>query len=106
MKLVTVREFRNKSGALLEELKETGEIVLTSNGRPVAVITAVAGDDLEEQLKAMRRGRALAALDRIRATARARGLDTLTIDDVDKEIAETRRALGPAASGRAGRKRK
>jgi prevent-host-death family protein len=106
MKLVTVREFRNRSGVLLDELKETGEIVLTSNGRPVAVITAVAGDDLEEQLKALRRGRALAALDRIRATARARGLDTLTMDDVDKEITETRRELGASARGSAGRKRK
>lgn len=106
MKLVTVREFRSKSGVLLGELEEEGEIVLTSNGRPVAVVSAVSGDDLEEQLMALRRGRALVSLEKIRESARRRGLDALSAGEIERAVKEVRRGRGGDSGKGAGRKAK
>jgi hypothetical protein len=41
--------------------------VLTLNGRPIALVTPASGEDLEEQLLAVRRARAGIALRRLRA---------------------------------------
>jgi antitoxin (DNA-binding transcriptional repressor) of toxin-antitoxin stability system len=66
------------------------EIVLTSNGRPFALLTDVDEDTFEQKITALRRTRARALLDRIRDGARAGGLDRLTMRQVDAIIARTR----------------
>ena len=65
--------------------------IVTANGRPFAVMTPVGPDTVEEEILAIRRARARAALSRIRAKARADGLDKMTMDEVDAVIAEVRR---------------
>jgi len=91
MKFVSVREFKGKSGRAWKALSEERDIVLTSNGRPVAMLTAVTEDGVEESLKALRKARALLALDRIQAGSLDRGLDRLTARDIESEISEVRR---------------
>ena len=91
MKFVSLRDFRTKTAAIRRALKEQREIVLTANGRPIAVVTDVNEDNFEESLEALRRSRARAALARIRADAKARGLDNLTMEQIDAIIAEARR---------------
>ena len=91
MKFVTVRELRSKTAALRKDLEEEQEIVLTANGRPFAVVSRVEPDALEQELQAIRRARAAAAVARIRTAAKAKGLSRLTMADIDRLIAETRR---------------
>jgi hypothetical protein len=57
--------------------------VITANGRPFAVMTRVEPDKLEEEILAIRRARAAAALSRIRVKAKAEGLDRLTMEQID-----------------------
>lgn len=90
MKFVTVRELRSKTAALRKDLEEEQEIVLTANGRPFAVVSRVEPDALEQELQAIRRARAAAAVARIRTAAKAKGLSRLTMADIDRLIAETR----------------
>jgi antitoxin (DNA-binding transcriptional repressor) of toxin-antitoxin stability system len=90
MKFVTVRELRSKTAALRKDLEEEQEIVLTANGRPFAVMSRVEPDALEQELQAIRRARAAAAVARIRAAAKTKGLNRLTMADIDRLIAETR----------------
>jgi hypothetical protein len=74
-----------------KDLKAESEIVITANGRPFAVMTRVDPDKVEEEVLAIRRARGLAALSRIRAKAKAEGLDRLTMQQIDDVISEVRR---------------
>ena len=91
MKFVTIREFRNKTAEVREDLKTEGEIVLTANGRPFALLSRVEPDSVEQEVRALRRARARVAVERMRAQAKQRGLDGMTMDQVDELIAAVRR---------------
>ncbi len=92
MKFVTIRELRSKTASIRKDLAQEREIVLTANGRPFAVVTPVEPDSVEEELQAIRRARAKVAVERLRTQARAKGLDRLTMGEIDAIVAETRRA--------------
>lgn len=95
MELVTVRDLRIRPGDVWRRLRDHHDVVITSNGRPIAVMVEVAeGSDIDDTLAALRRIRAQSAVSRMRRTAAAKGLDQLTSDDVDAEIAATRRERG------------
>lgn len=91
MKFVTIRELRSKTATIRKDLDEDREIVLTANGRPFAVVSRIEPDSVEEELQAIRRARAKVAVERLRAQAKAKGLNRLTMDDIDAMIAEARR---------------
>jgi antitoxin (DNA-binding transcriptional repressor) of toxin-antitoxin stability system len=91
MRFVSVRDLRGRSGEIWRSLPEEKELVLTSNGRPIAILSAVSEDSVEESLAAIRRARAavaLAALQRRSATTRA---GRLKLREIDAEIAAARR---------------
>ena len=90
MKFITIRDLRNNTASLRRNLQAEREVVITANGRPFAVMTRVEPDQLEEEILAIRRARSRAAISRIRAKAKAEGLDHLTIDQINEFIAETR----------------
>jgi antitoxin (DNA-binding transcriptional repressor) of toxin-antitoxin stability system len=92
MKFVSVRELRSKTATIRQDLARAREIVLTANGRPFALMTPVGPDTVEEELQALRRARARAAVERLRAQAKAAGAGHLTAAAIDQEIAATRRA--------------
>jgi len=91
MKFITIRDLRGNTAQLRKDLQKDGEIVLTANGRPFALMTPIDPDSVEEEVVAIRRARAQAALGRIRAKAKAGGLDRMGMGEVDALIAEVRR---------------
>ena len=91
MKFVTIRELRSKTATIRKDLDQDREIVLTANGRPFAVVSRIEPDSVEEELQAIRRARAKVAVERLRAHAKAKGLNRLTMDDIDAMVAEARR---------------
>ena len=95
MKFVSVRELRARTAAIRRELDEHHDIVLTTNGRPFAILSGADPENLEQQLLALRRARARLALDRVRARAKASGSATLSAAEIDKEVADSRRGRRP-----------
>jgi antitoxin (DNA-binding transcriptional repressor) of toxin-antitoxin stability system len=91
MKFITVRDLRSNTAAIRRDLASEEEIVLTANGRPFAVMTRVEPETLEDEVQAIRRARARLAVERIRAKAKAVGLDRMSMDDIDAVVAEARR---------------
>ncbi len=91
MKFISIRDLRSNTASFRKDLETEREIVLTANGRPFAVMTSVSSNTVEEELLAIRRARARTALSRIRARARAKGLDTLSSRQIDALIAKVRR---------------
>jgi len=89
MKFMSIREFRNQP--IQKAIADERQIVLTANGQPIAIISAVDPATLDDELDALRRARAQLALDRIRAKVKEAGADTLSMKDIDSEIAAARR---------------
>lgn len=89
MKFLSVRDLRNRPGRVWKTIRGK-EMVLTANGKPVAILVGVEEDDLEETLAALRRARAQAAVSRLRAQAAKTGTNVLTQEEVDAEISAAR----------------
>ena len=92
MKFVSVRDLRGKSADIWRELPAEREMVITSNGRPVAILAAVNESNLEESLAAFRQARAIDAVASVQRRSVARGADALTSEDINAEIATVREA--------------
>ena len=93
MKFITIRDFRSRSALIQRELPVEKEMVLTSNGKPVAIISAVSEADLEETLNAIRRARVSLAVTLLQSGSLGKGKNYITSDEINAEIKETRRKL-------------
>ena len=98
MEFVSIRDLRLKPSEVWDKLRQRREIVLTSNGRPVAIIAGVREDDVEETVAALRRARAQAAVSRLRRAAIERGADRLSAAEIESEIVLARRERGAAST--------
>ena len=94
MKFMTIKDLRTSTAAMRRNLEAEEEIVLTANGRPIALLTAVDPEHLEQELLASRKARARAALDRIRSRAQAAGTADLPMRAVTEVVGKAR-ALRP-----------
>ena len=92
MKFVSVRDLRGKSADIWRQLPDEREMVITSNGRPVAILAAVNESNLEESLAAFRQARAIDAVASLQRRSVACGADALTPDEIEAEIAAVREA--------------
>lgn len=93
MRFVSVRELSTRPGEIWKMAKET-DLVITSNGKPVAVLSGVTEATLEKSLAAIRRGRALIALDEMQKKSLKAGLDRLSESRIETEIRAARRGRG------------
>ena len=92
MKFVTVRELRGRTSELWEELARQRELIVTNNGKPIAILSATDAESLEMSLRNLRRCRAADALSGLQREAERSGLDRLASDEVDEEIQAFRKA--------------
>lgn len=90
MKFVSSRDIRVNPRPIFEALGEENEIVVTSRGKPVALLVGVSGEDLEEMVRLVRRARAQLAVSRMRKAAAREGLDRMGQEEIEVEIAATR----------------
>jgi prevent-host-death family protein len=91
MRFTSVRDLRNRPGSILRDSVKAEEIVLTSNGKPVALVVPVDGDTLEEELRVYRQVRVQVAIERMQRAAKAAGLDSMTLDKIEGIIKDVRR---------------
>lgn len=91
MKFMTVREFRGKTGMVRESLKQDEEIILTTGGKPFALVSVINPEFLDKELLAVRRARAKVALERIQSDSARTGTCKMTISEIDSIIQDSRR---------------
>ncbi len=91
MRFVSVRDLRAKSAEIWRDLEGEREMVVTSNGRPIAILAAVDETNLESSLRAFRRARAIDAVTGLQRGSAERGSDTVKPSEVEAEIAAARR---------------
>ena len=88
MKFVTIRDFRNQTATIREELAREHEIVVTANGKPMAILAHVDEESFEKRLEALRRERVQRLLNRIRERSKKAGVDHMSMKEIDAEIAK------------------
>ncbi|HEC61579.1 MAG TPA: type II toxin-antitoxin system prevent-host-death family antitoxin [bacterium] len=91
MQFASARDLRNRPGNIWKELKKNEEIVITSNGKPVALMISVNEDNLEEEVKAHRQAKVQLSITRMQKGAKEKGLDRMTLEEINGIITETRR---------------
>lgn len=92
MRFVTVRDLRGRPAQVWQELSRRGELIITSNGKPIAILASTTEETLEESLRAIRAARALRALAELRHDSARRGTDRLSCKAINAEIAAVRRS--------------
>ena len=92
MKFITVRDLRSTPGQVWKALPEEQEIVITNNGKPIALLTPLTDSDLEDTIAAVRRARAINAVQKMQAAAVAKGLSRMTMKEIDQEVQEYRKS--------------
>ena len=91
MEFVPYRLIRNGPDALRRKLEDQGELVVTVDGKPFAVMIDLSeNDDLDEILLMVSRLRAQMAVRAIRSQARRNGLDKISVRGVDEIVQKTR----------------
>lgn len=90
MKFISVRDLRGKSAEVWKHLPQEREVVVTSNGRPIAILSAVNESNLEESLSAIRQARAAEAVMSLQRRSVERGTDGITPGEIDAEIKAVR----------------
>ena len=90
MKFISVRDLRGKSAEVWKDLPAEREVVVTSNGRPIAILSAVNESNLEESLSAIRQARAAEAVMSLQRRSVERGTEGITMEEIDTEIKAVR----------------
>ena len=91
MRFISVRDLNTKPKEIWSRVKDE-EVVITSNGKPIALLSGVTEETLEKTLRAIRRSRALIALEEMQKKATELGLDKLTNAQIDAEIQAVRKS--------------
>lgn len=89
MKFLSTRELRNRPGAIREILQD-GDIALTANGKPFAIVVGVEEGDLERTATVIRRVRAQLAVSRMRRAAAVAGVSALSPEEIEAEVSAVR----------------
>ncbi|NMC61728.1 MAG: type II toxin-antitoxin system Phd/YefM family antitoxin [SAR324 cluster bacterium] len=91
MKFITVRDLRTTPALIWKELQDVQEMVITNNGKPIALLTPLSDVSLEDTLKAIRKARAINAVQKMQEISIKKGNTRLTEEEIEKEIKETRK---------------
>ena len=90
MKFLSVRDLKTKSSQVWNELPDQKEMVVTSNGRPIALLSSINENNLEQVLNAFRRARATNAVASIQYDSTQKGTDKMSMDEINAEIKAVR----------------
>jgi antitoxin (DNA-binding transcriptional repressor) of toxin-antitoxin stability system len=91
MRFISVRDLNTKPKEIWSKIKDE-EVVITSNGKPIALLSGVTEETLEKTVRSIRRSRALIALEEMQKKSMDLGLDKLSDSQIESEIRAVRKS--------------
>ena len=91
MRFISVRDLNTKPKEIWSKIKDE-EVVITSNGKPIALLSGVTEETLEKTVRAIRRSRALIALEEMQKKSIELGFDKWTDSQMESEIKAVRKS--------------
>jgi len=92
MDFLSIREFSAFPKKTRETLKRNGKIILTNNGKPSMLVFDIAGQNFEDLIDTLNRAEAMRLLEEIQMQAVRGGLNSMSSDEIDKEITQYRKS--------------
>ena len=90
MRFISVRDLSTKPREIWTKIEDE-EVVITSNGKPIALLLGVTEETLEKTVRSIRRSRAIIALEEMQKKSIELGLDKLTDSQIESEIRAVRK---------------
>ena len=90
MKFVTVRDFRSSPSSIWKKLPSERELVITNNGKPIALLTPLSDETLEDTISAVRRAKAISAVRKMQEISVSLGNNKMTHEEINSIIKDTR----------------
>jgi len=90
MKFVSVKDFKLSPTSVWKKLSTEREMVVTTNGKPIALLTPVSDEMLEDMITAVRRAKALIAMKRMQDISTTLGNNKMTLENINAVIKEVR----------------
>jgi antitoxin (DNA-binding transcriptional repressor) of toxin-antitoxin stability system len=90
MKFLSVRDLKTKSSQVWKDLPDQKDMVITSNGRPIALLSSINENNLDQILSAFRQARAMEAVNSIQYESVRKGTDKITLEEINNEIKAVR----------------
>lgn len=91
MRFITVRDFRTASASIWASLPNEQEMIITNNGKPVALLTPLTDKTLEETISAVRRAKAINAVKLLQQQSVKNKTDKITLEEINAEIKTERK---------------
>lgn len=92
---VSVGDVQLEPERVWAHLRESQNLLITSEGRPLALMISVERDDPEEMLSSLRLLRAQKAVERMRAVAAQKRLTDMTLAEINQKIVLARTERRP-----------
>jgi len=90
MKFVTVSDFRTSKSNIWRKLPSERELIVTDNGKPIALLTPLNDETLEDTISAFRRAKAINAMKQMQEISVSLGNDKMTSEEINAVISDVR----------------
>jgi antitoxin (DNA-binding transcriptional repressor) of toxin-antitoxin stability system len=90
MKFVTVRDFRNSPSSIWKRLPSEREFIITNNGKPIALLTPLNDETLEDTISAFRKAKAINAMKKMQEISVSLGNNKMTLEEINTIIKDVR----------------
>jgi len=90
MKFLSVEDLKTKSSQVWKELSDQKEVIVTSNGRPIALLSSINENNFEQVLSAIRHARATNAVAMIQYESVQKGTQKMSMEEINAEIKAVR----------------
>ena len=89
MNFYTARDLRTIPKSIWNTLAANGEVIITNNGKPTALMLNISETNFDEVVKAVRQAKAMIAFNNMRAKATKQGY--MSDEEIESEIAAYRK---------------
>jgi len=92
MQFINIRDLRMRSAEIWRQLEDEGYMVITSNGKPIALLSNIEERQLETHIQAIKQAKAAIAVNNLQEKAAKEGRNQISDDDIEAEIKNVRRS--------------
>ena len=95
MNFYSIRDLRSETKNICDKVRQSGEVVITNNGKPSVLMLDISEDNFDEVVRAIRQAKAMIAFNSMKAIAAANGY--MSDSEIEDEIkaARSERRLQP-----------
>ncbi len=91
MKFISTKELGTVSENIWQITQQKQDIIITADGHPVAILTGVNENTFEQELRAIKKARALEALDMIHKESVRKGTSAISMEEIQAETDSVRK---------------